>query len=147
MNYLLNLNRFTKQAIQVISDILIINICLLLAVAIDTGIIYFNSSDIINILRYSIFLIPFSILIFYLIKIYENFVRDSGFQIVRRLILSSITSGIFLFIINNIFQYYSFRISLIYLPQLIIFTIGLRLLFKFYILSSQNNRENILMFF
>ena len=146
MNYLLNLNRFTKQAIQVISDILIINICLLLAVAIDTGIIYFNSSDIINILRYSIFLIPFSILIFYLIKIYENFVRDSGFQIVRRLILSSITSGIFLFIINNIFQYYSFRISLIYLPQLIIFTIGLRLLFKFYILSSQNNRENILIF-
>ena len=120
MNYLLNLNRFKKQAIQVISDILIINICLLLAVAIDTGIIYFNSSDIINILRYSIFLIPFSILIFYLIKIYENFVRDSGFQIVRRLILSSITSGIFLFIINNIFQYYSFRISLIYLPQLII---------------------------
>ena len=146
MNYLLNLNRFKKQAIQVISDILIINICLLLAVAIDTGIIYFNSSDIINILRYSIFLIPFSILIFYLIKIYENFVRDSGFQIVRRLILSSITSGIFLFIINNIFQYYSFRISLIYLPQLIIFTIGLRLLFKFYILSSQNNRENILIF-
>ena len=93
MNYLLNLNRFTKQAIQVISDILIINICLLLAVAIDTGIIYFNSSDIINILRYSIFLIPFSILIFYLIKIYENFVRDSGFQIVRRLILSSIISS------------------------------------------------------
>ena len=143
INYFLLLNRFTKQIIMILIDLVLLPLSLILSYSLQQS--SYIPLELIAVNHWLFYVIPIILVPIFIINgLYRSVLKYMGYHIIIAVMRSLTLGCIFIVLFINFFKLSTFFSTIVifwFVSNLVI--VGSRYLLKFFVYNSTSNKKNI----